>query len=74
VIKYFEWLAKKGRGDDPIDSVPRTVKTVAVPPNPNMALKANSGRLVKPDADGIYWLTENEAQGIRFMPNMKTIT
>lgn len=57
-------------GDD-LSSKPRNVK--AISSVPNCELKANSGRLVKPDANGIFWLTEDEAQSVRFMPNMKII-
>ncbi|HUK06817.1 MAG TPA: phage terminase large subunit [Stellaceae bacterium] len=52
------------------DSPPRKVRAISTISNMNIELKTNSGRLVRPDANGIFWLTENEAQGIPFMPDM----
>ena len=59
---------KATRDDD--GSPPRKVRAKSNTPNMNTGLKANSGRWVKPDANGIFWLTENEAQSVRFMPDM----
>jgi hypothetical protein len=36
-------------------------------------IKANSGRFVRPDENGIFWLTEREAQGVRFMPGARIL-
>jgi predicted phage terminase large subunit-like protein len=66
-VDFYRGMAKKLAGDDP-DPAPRSVKVVHS--TPNCELKLNSGRLAKPDAEGIFWLTEREAQGVRFMPGI----
>jgi predicted phage terminase large subunit-like protein len=64
---YLGEAEKQKAGDNP-DPAPRNVRVRHS--TPNCELKVNSGRLVRPDADGIFWLTENEAQGVRFMPGI----
>ena len=59
------------RREPAADREPQTVRAIAV--TPFSELKANSGRLVKPDANGIFWLTEHEAQGIRFNRMMRIL-
>jgi predicted phage terminase large subunit-like protein len=68
-IDFYIGMANKLQkpGDDP-DPAPRNVRVRHS--TPNCELKVNSGRLAKPDADGIFWLTENEAQGVQFMPGI----
>jgi len=68
------WTGNYNREPESVgsNSPPRNVKAVSTVPN--STLKANSGRLVKPDADGVFWLTENEAQSVRFIPTMKIIS
>jgi predicted phage terminase large subunit-like protein len=53
-----------------VDGEPRNVRVVSSVP---CDLKVNSGRYVKADADGIFWLTEREAEGVRFMPNIRIL-
>jgi predicted phage terminase large subunit-like protein len=67
-VDYYDRLVRKSKGGDHSAQAPRNVK--AVSSMPNVVLKVNSGRYVEPDSGGIYWLTENEAQGVRFMPDM----
>lgn len=64
---YLRMAGEQKGGHDP-DPAPRNVRVRHS--TPNCELKVNSGRLVRPDADGIFWLTENEAQGVRFMPGI----
>jgi predicted phage terminase large subunit-like protein len=59
-------LEQQRLGHD-LDGEPRNVRAVSSVP---CDLKVNSGRYVKADADGIFWLTEREAEGVRFMPNI----
>jgi predicted phage terminase large subunit-like protein len=65
-LDYYEQLLKKEKLGD-LDREPRNVRAVSSSP---CELKVNSGRYVKPDANGIFWLTEREAEGVRFMPNI----
>jgi predicted phage terminase large subunit-like protein len=68
-VDFYIGMANKLQkpSDDP-DPAPRNVRVRHS--TPNCMLKVNSGRLAKPDADGIFWLTEREAQGVRFMPGI----
>jgi predicted phage terminase large subunit-like protein len=65
VLEFYEQLLKKQKFGDDLE--PRDVRVVSSFP---CDLKVNSGRHVKADADGIFWLTEREAEGVRFMPNI----
>jgi predicted phage terminase large subunit-like protein len=65
VLEYYEQLLKKQKLGD--DREPRNVRVVSSFP---CGLKVNSGRHVSADADGIFWLTEREAEGVRCMPNI----
>ena len=67
------WTGKYNKDPENVapNSPPRNVKVVSAVPD--ITLKTNSGRWVKPDASGILWLTEREAQAIPFMPDFKII-
>jgi predicted phage terminase large subunit-like protein len=64
-------MARRGVGvGDDVDGEPRTVRAISNTPSMNIEIKTNSGRLVGPDANGFYWLTKSEADGLRLMPGI----
>lgn len=69
-LDFYAREAERLNGDQKqTNSAPRNVRVIASLPN-IITLHVNSGRDVKPDANGIFWLTEQEAQSMRFMPGM----
>lgn len=67
-IDYYRELAEAKALDAEPEPARRTVRVISK--RQNTELHANSGRDVKPDADGIFWVTKQEAESVRFMPDM----
>lgn len=71
-VQYYAELAAGGRGLSPAPD-PEAYPVRAIATGAPCDIKTNSGRLVKPDANGIYWLSQQEAQAVCFMPGMKVL-
>jgi predicted phage terminase large subunit-like protein len=72
-IEFCNRMNGMGTANDDVESVTRKVRVISNNPGMKFEIKTNSGRLVRPDAKGIYWVTENEAQSIRLMPEFKIL-
>jgi len=69
-VAFTRWdMERRVVGDD-VDAQPRNVRAISNTPSMNIEIKTNSGRSVRPDANGILWFTKSEAAGLRLLPGI----